>query len=160
MLCRTLQKFKERCMIEPAINSYLLKSQMPENSKCQFSGLLEGFNKLSSCKKKKKNHCRGQTLSVSGHRLQMRFLQNGSIMCFISWNISPAKKYSPGCTTFSFFFWSFPGPYRWFWSPIRPCLCCLNTYFESSIPVLKPKADILIKVDNQFNSIEQRIPPS
>jgi len=48
-------------MIEPAINNYLLKSQMSESSKCQFSGLLEGFNKLSSCKEKKKNHCRRQT---------------------------------------------------------------------------------------------------
>jgi len=42
-------------MIEPAINNYLLKSQMSESSKCQFSGLLEGFNKLSSCKEKKKS---------------------------------------------------------------------------------------------------------
>lgn len=41
--------------MEPAINNYLLKSQMTESSNCQFSCLLEGFNKLSSCKKKKKN---------------------------------------------------------------------------------------------------------
>lgn len=88
-------------MIEPGINKYLLKSQMPESSKCSFSVLPEGFNNLSFCKKR---HC-GRWTFVSERSQGADALPTEwkyYVLCFLmyscTWEIQ-----SGGWTTFSFF---------------------------------------------------------
>jgi len=119
----------------------------PKCQKVPSASLVVFLRDLINChlaKKKKKITAEDKHLSASGHRLQMPVLQNGSLMCFISWYIIPAKKYSPGCTTFSFFLFFEACQMRTDDSEFLR-LCCLNTYFESSTPVLSWKLTFQLK---------------